>query len=173
MLFALGALSVVVILILTAWATHHSSPPNIQDAPMNYLQTNQAVWLHSCMDAQMGKALAGCRTIQIQPSLHSPPLRCVGAQRPFAGTHATTDANPCFSYHKSSITPSWCCHVGYRDVLHSSSPEDSVITIYERRIPVKTLLIHMFTASPDMNIGNKVWGYRIYSSRTPTSNALF
>ena len=158
MLSALGALSVVVILISTAWASHHSSLPNIQDAPMNYLRTNRAVWLHSYMDAQMEKALAGCRTIQIQPSLHS-PLCGVGAQRPFAGVHATTDANLCFSYHKSSITPSWCCHVGYRDVLHVRPQKALRSPFNERRIPVKTLLIHMFTASPDMNIGNKVWGY--------------
>ena len=87
------------------------------------------------------------------------PLCGVGAQRPFAGVHATTDANLCFSYHKSSITPSWCCHVGYRDVLHVRPQKTLRSPFNERRIPVKTLLIHMFTASPDMNIGNKVWGY--------------
>ena len=101
------------------------------------------------------------------------PLCGVGAQRPFAGVHATTDANLCFSYHKSSITPSWCCHVGYRDVLHVRPQKALRSPFNERRIPVKTLLIHMFTASPDMGTGNKVWDYRIYSSRTPTSNALF
>ena len=162
----------MVILISTAWATHHSSLPNIQDAPMNYLQANRAVWLHSCMDAQMEKALAGCRTIQIQPSLHSPPPRCRCAA-PICWRTCNYGNQPVLLLSQEFNNAILVLPRGLQGCLHVRPQKTLRSPFNKRRIPVKTLLIHMFTASPDMNIGNKVWGYRIYSSRTPTSNALF